>query len=89
MAGSNEKGGLSVMEIKVDVEIDVRGLRCPRPLLKSKQTLELMQPRQVLKIISDDMTTKSTFPSYTKHSGDEIVKVEESGNILYHYIRKK
>ncbi len=76
-------------DIKPDISIDTKGLQCPRPLLKAKQALEGMQSGQVLEVVADDRTTKSTFPAYLKHSGDEMLKTYEKGVELFYYIKKK
>lgn len=75
--------------IRPDTIIDVKGLQCPRPLLKTKQTLETMKSGQVLEIIATDATTKSTIPSYVNRSGDVFLEVRDDGGVLHHFIRKK
>jgi tRNA 2-thiouridine synthesizing protein A len=72
-----------------DLLLDVKGLQCPLPLLKTKQTLGDMRPGQVLKVVTTDKTTRMTFNSYLKNSGDELLKIEEYEKELHHYIRKK
>jgi tRNA 2-thiouridine synthesizing protein A len=69
--------------------IDVKGLQCPRPLLKTKQTLGDMRPGQVLKVVATDNTTRMSFTAYLKNSGDELLRMEEYGEEIHHYIRKK
>ena len=69
--------------------IDVKGLQCPLPLLRTKQTLGGMGPGQVLKVVATDNTTRMSFTSYLKNSGDELLKMEEYGKEIHHYIRKK
>ena len=76
-------------EIIFDSMIDVKGLECPRPLLKMKQTLENMQSGQVLKVIASDPQTKLTFPPYLLRSGDTILAVEDHGAEIRYYINKK
>ncbi len=76
-------------EIAYHLLIDVRGFQCPLPLLKTKQTLVSMRSGQVLKVVSTDKTTRLTFASYLKNSGDEHLKIEDLGDELQHYIRKK
>jgi tRNA 2-thiouridine synthesizing protein A len=76
-------------EIEYDLLIDVKGLQCPLPLLKAKQTLKGMESGQVLKVVATDKTTKLTFTSYLKNSGDELLKMEDLGDEIHHYIRKK
>lgn len=75
--------------IKADQVIDVKGQKCPRPLLMTKQTLRTMQPGKVLQVISDDVTTKLTFQSYLVSSGDELLNMHEDGLVITHFIKKK
>ncbi len=78
------------MEVpRADMVIDVKGLRCPRPLLTAKQTLEKMQPGQTLLVLATDSTTKSSFPPYLNRSGDELLTIETAGEEIRIYIRKK
>lgn len=77
-------------EIKPNRVIDVCGLKCPMPLIKTKKALKELEPGQILKVITDDQTTKVTFRSYREKSGDELLKlVEVEKGIIYHFIKKK
>ncbi len=78
-----------MQEIKADIEIDVRGLSCPRPLLKTKQQLSTMERGQILHVISSDETTRITIPAYLDHSGDQLIQINEDGAVLHHFIKKK
>lgn len=72
-----------------DLLVDVKGLQCPLPLLKTKQSLGGMTSGQVLKVIATDDNTKISFTSYLKISGDELLIMEKYGGEIHHYIRKK
>ena len=76
-------------DMAYDVVIDVKDLQCPRPLLKTKQILREMKSGNVLKVLSTDKTTRMTFASYLKNSGDEHLKIVENKDEIHHYIRKK
>ena len=78
-----------MVEIAHDLLIDVKGLQCPLPLLKAKQILGDMRAGQVLKVVATDKTTRLSFASYLKNSGDELLKMEEYKDEIHHYIRKK
>jgi tRNA 2-thiouridine synthesizing protein A len=82
-------GGEAMSQMKPDVVVDTKGLQCPRPLLKAKQILESMKDGQVLEVIANDLSTKSTFPSYLKRSGDALLSIIEDGGIIHIYIKKK
>jgi len=77
------------MNFRPDLVIDVKGMQCPRPLLTAKQTLEGMHSGQILQVVATDTTTKSSFPSYLNRSGDELLKIEESGEEIHLFIKKK
>lgn len=76
-------------EIKYDQLIDVKGLKCPLPLVKTKQMLATMSSGQILKVMATDDNTKISFTSYLKSSGDELLKMDEYNEEIHHYIRKK
>lgn len=76
-------------EIKHDILLDTKGLQCPRPLLKAKQVLESMEPGKILEVVANDPSTKTTFPAYTKRSGDDLLNIREDGGIIHFFIRKK
>jgi len=76
-------------ETEYDLLTDVKGLQCPLPLLKAKQTLAGMKSGQVLNVVATDKTTKMTFTAFVKNSGDDLLKMEDLGEELHHYIRKK
>jgi TusA-related sulfurtransferase len=57
-------------------------------LLKTKQALNEMEPGQILHVIATDITTKATIPAYLGHSGDHLIKMDEDGANLHHFIKK-
>ena len=77
------------MKYKPDIVIDVKNLQCPRPLLTAKQTLQGMSSGQILQVVATDTTTRSSFPPYLNRSGDELLKIEESGEEIHLFIKKK
>ena len=76
-------------EIAYDLLIDVKGFQCPMPLLRTKQKLADMISGQVLKVVATTDDTRISIPFYLKGSGDELLKIEEYGEEIHHYIRKK
>jgi tRNA 2-thiouridine synthesizing protein A len=77
------------MSFTPDLVIDVKGLKCPRPLLTAKQTLAGMHSGQILEVVATDSSTRSSFPPYLNRSGDELLRIEESGEEIRIFIRKK
>ena len=76
-------------DIEIALELDVRELPCPRPLLKTKQSLEGMQKGQILKVRCTDTTAKFTVPAFLNRSGDELLSFEAQGEEIHFVIKKK
>jgi len=79
----------SIPEHDIDRTLDVRGLICPLPVLKTKQTLDRMDPGQVLKVISTDPDAESDIPRLFKRIGHSVLDVRKEGGILTFLIRKE
>lgn len=75
-------------EIKVDATMDLKGLKCPLPIVRvSKKVKDEMQVGQVLVAETTDPGAHADFPAWAKTSGNEIVKVEK-GDVSKFYIKK-
>ncbi|MBF0477760.1 MAG: sulfurtransferase TusA family protein, partial [Deltaproteobacteria bacterium] len=42
------------MDLKPDYTLDVRGLSCPMPLLKTKKAIQEMKKGQIIEVFSSD-----------------------------------
>ncbi|HEY0893315.1 MAG TPA: sulfurtransferase TusA family protein [Cellvibrio sp.] len=69
-------------------ELDVRGLRCPLPLLKAKQALRDMTAGQVLRVLATDAGSVRDFQAYAQLSGQELLAFAEL-DAVYCYLLKK
>ena len=75
--------------MKADVVLDVKGLNCPMPVLKTKKAIDAMQSGQVLEVISTDQETKSDISTLLGRLGHELLQIREEGGIAEFYIEKK
>ena len=75
-------------EIKVDVTMDLKGMKCPLPIVKvSKKVKDEMQVGQILVAETTDPGAHADFPAWAKTSGNEIVKIEK-GDVSKFFIKK-
>jgi tRNA 2-thiouridine synthesizing protein A len=75
-------------EIKVDIEMDLKGLACPLPVVRVNQKIKTMQIGQILAAETTDPGAHADFPAWAKTSGNEIVKVEKLDSSSKFYIKK-
>lgn len=76
------------------MELDVRGVKCPMPIVKAKKALDALAAGQTLKVFATDKGSVLDFQGWAKTSKHaELVKqetVSEAGGEVYvHYLTKK
>lgn len=67
-----------------DVELDVRRLACPLPILRAKKALSGMSGGQVLKVSATDGGAPRDFADFCKKTGNELLSsTEENGEFVF------
>lgn len=75
-------------EIKVDKTLDLKGLPCPMPILKTSRGIKEVEVGQVIEVLSTDPGSLADFPSWTRSSGNELLKTDQSGEVTKFYIKR-
>lgn len=71
-----------------DQLLDARGLNCPLPILRAKQSLHNMQDGQILKILATDPGTMEDFKAFARQTGYQLLEsIEVDGE--YHFLLQK
>lgn len=74
---------------KFDVELDVRQLACPLPILRAKKALSPMTSGQVLKLVATDKGSPKDFLDFCSKTGNELLSSEEKGDEFIFFIRRR
>lgn len=72
-----------------DKELDVRGLVCPLPILRTKKSLADMTTGQVLKIAATDPGAIIDFQVFANQTGNELLSLSETTEEFIFYMKKK
>ena len=75
--------------MKIDKEIDTRGLNCPLPILKAKKALSDMHAGELLKVIATDAGSVRDFQAFAKQTGNELVEQQNAGQEFIHVLRRR
>ncbi|UAJ65591.1 sulfurtransferase TusA [Candidatus Schneideria nysicola] len=67
--------------------LDLRGLRCPEPIMIIRQSIEYMQLGQILHIISDDISTIKDIPFFCHFMNHTLLKRTKVSP--YHFFLRK
>jgi tRNA 2-thiouridine synthesizing protein A len=75
-------------EIKVDLELDLKGLLCPLPMVKVSQNIKNIPIDGVLKAIATDPGSLADIPSWARTTGNEVLKTEKDGKNIIFYVKR-
>ena len=75
--------------MKIDKEIDTRGLNCPLPILKAKKALSDMASGELLKVVATDNGSLRDFVAFAKQTGNELVEQQTVGEEFIHVLRRR
>src|ERR1043165_7693419 len=68
--------------------VNMRGLKCPLPALKTRKLLSKMAPGEVLVIECTDPLTTLDIPNLLRETGDALESDSKKGRVLTFRIRK-
>ncbi len=72
-----------------DVELDVRRLACPLPILRAKKSLAAMSSGQVLKVVATDAGSPKDFIDFCCKTGNELLLSTTEGDEFVFLIRRR
>ena len=75
--------------MEVDRELDVKGLSCPLPILRTKKALSEMVSGQVLRVVATDAHAVKDFQAFAKQTGNELLSTEETDQVFSFLFRRK
>ena len=72
----------------INVSLDVKGLNCPLPILKTKKSLNDMNVGEVLEIFATDPGSVPDFNAFCRQTGHELLLCDEGSEVFRFLIRK-
>ena len=71
-----------------DRQLDVQGLNCPLPILRTKKALTTLTSGQVLKVISTDPGSVKDMQAFAKQTGNELLSSAETGGEFVFFLKR-
>ncbi|MEH7803611.1 MULTISPECIES: sulfurtransferase TusA family protein [Bacillus] len=71
-----------------DQMLDVKGLACPMPIIRTKKKMNDLTEGQVLEIHATDKGAKADLAAWAKSSGHELIMQTDEGHVLKFWVRK-
>ena len=69
--------------------LDVKGLSCPMPIVKTKQAIDELEAGDVLEVVATDSGSMSDIEGWAAGTnGVELLEQIEGEDVYTHYVRK-
>lgn len=76
------------IEIKIEEELDTRGLYCPEPLFEVRHLSETLSVGQCFKVIADDPAAEEDLKRWAKRTDTKVVEFKKDGDDLIFIFKK-
>ncbi|WP_456276243.1 sulfurtransferase TusA family protein [Bacillus sp. AK128] len=74
--------------MNVNKLVDVKGLACPMPIVKTKKAITELESGQVIEIHTTDKGAKKDFTAWAASGGHEVLKIEEENEVIKFWLKK-
>ena len=75
-------------DIKVDLELDLKGLLCPLPMVRVSQNIKNVPAGGVIKAVATDPGSLADISSWARSTGNEVLKTEKDGKDIIFYVKR-
>ncbi|KAF0812400.1 Sulfurtransferase TusA [Andreprevotia sp. IGB-42] len=75
--------------MSADLAIDLSGLNCPLPILRTKKALAPLASGTLLAVTCTDPATPTDFAAFCRQTGNELVESTAADNTFHFLIRKR
>jgi tRNA 2-thiouridine synthesizing protein A len=72
-----------------ETKLNLRGLKCPLPALKTRKALAALAPGDELAVECTDPLAGIDIPNLIRQTGDELLEVQQRADLIVFQIRKK
>ncbi len=68
--------------------LDVRGLSCPMPIVKTKKAVDGLSVAQQLEVLTTDPGSMADFEAWARRTGHKLISAEQVGKEYHFRIEK-
>lgn len=67
------------------VELDLRGLKCPLPVLRARKAARGLARGTLLEVLASDPRARDDFPAFCENDGHALLACEAEGDGLWRF----
>lgn len=70
-------------------QLDVCGLKCPMPILRTKKMLAEMLTGEVLEVRATDPAARDDFAAFARQTGHVLLDIRDEEGVIVLYLQRK
>jgi len=75
-------------DMNADLELDLKGLLCPLPMVKVSQNITKVPVNGVIRAVATDPGSMADIPAWAKSTGNEVLSAEKEGSEFVFYVKR-
>lgn len=75
-------------EVKVDLELDLKGLLCPLPMVKVSQNINNVPVDGVIRAVATDPGAMADIPAWAASTGHEVLSAGKEGDVFVFLVKR-
>jgi tRNA 2-thiouridine synthesizing protein A len=80
--------GFAMDKVMTETRLDLTGLRCPLPALKTRKALKALSPGDRLQVLCTDPLAAIDIPALIRETGDKVEITERGASRIVFLIEK-
>jgi tRNA 2-thiouridine synthesizing protein A len=77
------------MSITIATTLDLKGLSCPMPIIKTANAMKALAPGELLEAFATDPGSVPDFKAWAKATGNPLVESTQEGAVFHFILKKK
>ena len=75
--------------MQFDRQLDVQGMKCPLPILRTKKALAEMQSGQTLRVLATDPGSVKDFQAFARQTGNDLIASGQTDSVFEYVLKRK
>ena len=77
------------MNVGAVMSLDLKGLSCPLPIIKTAKAMKTVAPGELVEIFATDPGSVPDFKAWSQSTGNPLVAYDEKDGVFHFVLKKK
>jgi tRNA 2-thiouridine synthesizing protein A len=77
------------MSITIATSLNLKGLSCPLPIIKTAKAIKELAPGQLVEVFATDPGSVPDFKAWSRATGNPLVETSEEAGVFHFILKKK